>query len=530
MNRIKSFATPNPFQPMPRGSTAEALANRSALSVIAPQSPRPAELLAGVTIDNAGAYLSGFDLALHELLISRAYEEDRTMSASSYEIPIAECLRFLGPDVRQDAVRKSLDKMKTILLSFVGENGKAFRAVQMLTYWEAIMDAETLIGYQFPDPIRWLMRHMPTSYGYIELHALGKGSMRSKYSHMLYKRIALEVARRPWMEGADNRFTLSFTPDELATVVDFPKIKGAVPFGKLNERVISKVIDDFAGVRKFDTRITYNGGDLAPKKGAPVQTVDFTIKVHRDSHHTVHADTVPLQDAGRKIGAPDEPRFRINSVFWLRVPQKFKALGIGHRHAHAAWLVALQEALDADPLTPLYQKRRYRGQNLLSAISADGVEAAAWGFFSEEADEGSDICGSIHVEKKIGPAHAARLKRLSKKPSVKSGKRAVEKPKAVKAPDRPTFETCTHVDIEIDHAVSAADLDDYVHATISRETWNGDRKVRLRAYYRVPGTTVRQHFGFWISPADENELLSALSRLDKWMTDTPTYRIEDKDA
>ena len=510
-----------PFQPAPRGATAAALAKGASLAVIAPQSPRPAEMLSGVIIDSGDLDLTSFDLALHELLISRAYESDRSMSSESYDIPLEECLRFLGPDARRDDVHRSVAKMKKIELSFAGEDGRSFRGVQMLTTWEATLNSETSLGYQFPEPLRKLMRVMP-AYGYIELSALGRGGMRSKYSHLLYKHIALEVARHPWRAGEDNRFELSFSPEELADIVGFRPIKGTIPFGKLQERVVSKVASDFAGVRKFDVHITFDGLAV-PKKGRSVQRIEFSVRVHPDAHHTVRADTRRLRAMGYRVGAPDEPRFRINSVFWLRVPRTFKNLGIEQSLAHAAWLVALNEALEDKPLTPEYSKRRYRGENLLSAIDADGVEATAWGFFSEESELGRDLVGSGQAVRNRSSAEQARIKRMEAK--KKPAKAQFVSKTASSKGAYPTFETCTHIDLEIDGAAAKSELDD-IYAHLSNVVWSGGRKVRLRAYFYVPGTTVRNHFLFTVTPADQDELAMELQKVGNWLIDTPTYRIE----
>ncbi|QCL83378.1 hypothetical protein CFBP5875_01550 [Agrobacterium pusense] len=495
------------------------------MAVIAPQSPRPAEMLAGVVIDNGAVDLTGFDLALHELLISRAYENDRSMTATSYEIPLVECLRFLGPDARRDAVERSLGKMEQIKLSFAGEDGRSFRGVKMLTFWEATKDSEMLLGYQFPDPIRWLMRTMP-AYGYIELNALGRGSMRSKYSHLLYKRIALEVAKHPWKAGEDNRFELTFTPEQLAEVVGFPPVKGIIPFGKLQERVISKVVDDFAGVRKFDVRIFYDGMP-APKKGTTVGRIEFHVRVNPDSHHTVFANTAPFEKSGYRIGAPDEPRYRINSVFWLRVPRTFKTLGIDHSFAKHTWLVALKEALDNDPLTPACATRRYRGANLLSAIDADGVEAAAWNFFAEETELGRDLVGSQHVIRNRVSANTARKERMER---VKKPRVAAPSSAPVAQTEQPTFGTCTHIDLEIDPAATKNDLEDVIFQHLDNIAWNGSRRVEMRAYFNAPGERdVRQHYLFSVTPEDEDELSLELKRIDKWI-ESITYTIVEKKA
>lgn len=534
-----------PFQPANRGAVSAALETRKSLSIIAPQSPRPSEMLAGVSLSEGAADLTSTDLALHDLLITKAYETDRSMLATSYEIPMSECLRFLWADARTADVTASLRRMETVRLSFAGDQGRTFRDVQMLTSWTAITGDGISVGYQFPDPIRQLMRSMP-SYGYVELAAIGQGSMRSRYSQMLYKRLAHEVSQRPWREGGDNTFALEFTPAELAEVVGFnAPAKGF--FSKLQERVISKFASDFLNVRKFDLHITYDGL-AAPARGQGKTTslIQLHIKVHPDSHHTVRSDTRPLQAQGHRIGKPDVPRYRINSVFWLSVVKNFKSLGLTHFSAHWAWQVALDEAIEEAPLTPEYSKRRYRGKELLGAIDANGPEAAAWCFFSEESQLGSDICNSTHVAKKLSQAERNRIKRLvENKPKAKSKKKerplADAKPaavgKAVVATPkgheelRPTFENCTHIDLEIDPAASATDLDDIIYSHIDSIIWNGTRRIILRAYYDVPGQRdVRQHFRFIISPEDEDELLIELRKIGTWI-DTPTYRItEDKAA
>lgn len=83
------------FQPSSRGDISAALKNRKSLSIVAPQSPRPPEMLAGISVIQGAGQLTSSDLALHELLISKAYQTDSSMSSTSYEIPLAECLRFL---------------------------------------------------------------------------------------------------------------------------------------------------------------------------------------------------------------------------------------------------------------------------------------------------------------------------------------------------------------------------------------------------------------------------------------------------
>lgn len=524
------------FQPSSRGDLSMALKNRKSLAIVAPQSPRPPEMLAGISVVKGAEQLTSSDLALHELLISKAYETDISMSRSSYEIPLAECLRFLWSDAREADVRASLTRMERVRLSFAGEEGRSFRNVQMLTAWSAEKGAKIDIGYQFPDPIKWLMRTMP-SYGYVELAAIGHGAMRSRYSALLYKRLVHEVSLRRWREGSDNCFVLEFTPAELAALVGYIAPAGSF-FSKLQERVISKFERDFLGVRKFDLRITYDGlPSPARGQGRKTSLIQLHVKIHPDTHHMVRADDRTLRVWGDQAGKADIPRYRINSVFWLQVAQKFRSLSLTHHSAYWAWSVALDEALEGVPLTAGHGQRRYRGKNLLAAIDANGVEAAAWCFFAEEVEIGADLCNSPHVIQKLGQADKSRLERIAGKkrkpksrPAVEGKGAAAAAPRVVERPVEPSFETCTHIDLEIDHAASAADLDGFVYEPLSQLVWNGDHERRLRVYFRAPGTTARQHFGFKISPDDEGELLAALRKLDTWLTGPPIYRIEHEDA
>jgi len=529
------------FQPASRGDLSTALKSRKSLAIVAPQSPRPLEMLAGISVVKGADKLTSSDLALHELLISKAYEGDRSMSSTSYEIPLAACLRFLWSDARETDVIASLRRMEQVRLSFDGNEGRSFEGVQMLTSWTASRGTERAIGYQFPDPFHSLMRTMP-SYGYIELAAIGQGSMRSKYSQMLYKRLAHEVSLRKWGEGRDNTFTLEFTPAELADLVGFTAPTKSL-FSKLQERVISRLPMDFLGVRKFDLRIAYDGRP-APARGQGKSTsfIQLHVKIHPDTHHTVRSDTRPLQALGHQIGKPDCPRFRISSVFWLKVANTFKTLGLTHFTAHWTWLVALDEALEETPLTAGCEQRRYRGKELLAAIDANGAEAAAWCFFAEEAERGADLCNSLHMMKRLPQADRNRLKRIEEKnrTTERKTKRASDaKPGAnLEAPPanaavphqtHPTFEQCTHIDLEIDPAATTTDLDDVIYDHLDKIVWNGSRKKALRAYFQLPGSIgVRQHFEFMIAPEDEDELIFELQTIGDWLTGSPTYRIEDK--
>lgn len=321
-----------------------------------------------------------------------------------------------------------------------------------------------------------------------------------------------------------------------------------VPFG------LSR-IGSFVGIFKClacpdkDTGKDREGG-LAPCGfQSPQQPADFLAR----GQVYIVIDANPI--ARRSLGPPvldrdDKATVGIIAVIAIEssvsVVKKFKSLGLTHFSAYWAWQVALDEALEEAPLTPEYSKRRYRGKELLGAIDANGPEAAAWCFFAEESELGSDICNSTHVAKKLSQAERNRIKRLTKKePKSKETSpvaeaqpnAAVTSVTAAKAPAAiptdtvtPTFENCTHIDLEIDEAATLCDLDDVIYQHLASIAWNGSRRVEMRAYFNVPGQDVRQHYLFTVAPYDEDELIYELRKIDKWIAEPITYTIVEKAA
>src|SRR5690606_38384509 len=81
-------------RPRPGGDLAKALSSRQAMEVVAPESPRPSEMMEGVTV-NGEDVLTADDAALHELLISHAYAEDSSMPEVMHEIEMSAAIRYL---------------------------------------------------------------------------------------------------------------------------------------------------------------------------------------------------------------------------------------------------------------------------------------------------------------------------------------------------------------------------------------------------------------------------------------------------
>ncbi len=522
------------FRPRSRGDISAALTSSKALVAIAPQSPRPPEMLSGVSVDG-DVSLTSNDIAIHELLISKAYESDPEMRAPQYEIPMSECIRFCGADARQHDVVTALSKMEQIRLTFRGGDGRTYEGVQMLTAWRVLSETTSLVGYSFPEPIRALMRRMPR-YGYIELAAVGQGSMRSRYSQTLYKILADEVSQRPWSEDVDNTFTLSYSPEAFADLVGMPKPQSGL-LGTLRDRVMRHISDDFSGVKKFDLDVAYDGKPAPARgRGQSVQAIELTVKVHPDTYHVVRGKI--KADAG--IGAPDAPKYRIDSVFWVKVARKFEKLVLVNFMAHRAWLVVLKEALDDKALTPGYETRRYRGRRLLDAIDADGVKAAAWGFFAEEAELGAEVCGSKHVQRLLQDADRDRLKRFMKS---KKEKKAVGRPRSGMAENRISkltksapkttpdnvddgfvrFEEANVIVVDIDDAFNQHDVDNQIWGRVQAYDWTGDRKVRMHVKFRTTAG-VYDRFEVDIKPYDLAEFGNFMKTISEFTDGEATFR------
>jgi len=498
---------PTAFHPKTRGDLTEAFKSAEAMKDIAPQSPRPTEMLTGYTFElkdeeDETVDLTASDLAFREGLLSYAYDTDPTMTKGYYEIPMTACQRFLGPGVRPDAIIKSLKRLRKVFVNFTGPT-RSYRSVQMLSAWYSIEnDAEktVTIGYQFPLPVLEMMRYMPR-YGYIELNAIGGGNMRSKYSLALYNHLVHEVSQRPWKEGSDNTFTISMTPERLADIVGFPLIAGQVKFARLNERVIKQLAHDLFHVQKFKVTITFDG-EVAPKKGTTVKLIDFNVTVRVDDRRLTRPEF-----AKDRVGAPDEPRFQLNSVFYKQVSKKFKSLVLPAFAAHWVWIAALQEALDKSPLSKEFHVRDFRRERLLASIDNIGVEKTAWEFFAEEASKGADLSRSVHIDKNLRKVKVAQLDRYRKakasvavdEPKKPKVQKTVMSPQAVpevvpvvaaQAPkpgaEVVPFEQCTHVELTVKE-VSTTTFEMDVLNKVKNIVWFHGPRRTLRFRYLSGG-------------------------------------------
>jgi len=369
------------IQPETRGSISESISTRS-LTKIAPESPRPLEMLDAVEITSADI-LTADDAALHELLISAAYEADKDMASDFTSLPVATALKFLGDHARRDALKVSMRRLMSTTVSYGSKKTRRFENVPLLFSWLESNEKEDIIKYSLPEPIRILMREMP-AYAYLELAPISQ--MKSKYSVRLYRVLAAAAAREKWTPNGGNRVTVSATLEDLFQWTGFPADKdGSMSFGKFRQRVLNDLDKELATVRRFGLRIE----EIRKEgRGRPLDRVDFHLNLRAPSHHMTRATFEPGEHNKRHVGGVDAPEFRVNSNIWKKAEKTFwNERKFQHRVYYHAWLIALQEALDKDPISPGYTQREYRGHRLLNAIERLGADEAAFKFCAEEVTD-----------------------------------------------------------------------------------------------------------------------------------------------
>lgn len=390
---------PNLIQPATRGSITKAIST-SSLSKIAPESPRPLEMLDAVEITSADI-LTADDAALHELLISAAYEADKGMTNDLTSLPVSTALKFLGQHARRDALKVSMRRLMSTTVSYGNAKSRRFEDVPLVfSYLETTEEAD-IIRYSLPEPIRILMREMP-AYAYLELAPLSQ--MKSKYSVRLYRVFAAAAAREKWVPGGQNKVVVSGTLEDLYQWTGFALDKdGTMNFGKFRQRVLNDLASELSTVRRFGLRIE----EIRKEgRGRPLERVDFHLNLRAPSHHMTRATFEPGEHNERGVGGVDQPAYRVNSMIWMKAKKEFWSVQKrAHKLYFDAWLVALQEALDEAPVSPGYTQRLYRGHRLLAAIANLGADEAAFKFCAEEVAN-PDILEDNPVLLAVDPSEA----------------------------------------------------------------------------------------------------------------------------
>ena len=488
------------FTPGPRGGLQRALETPRGMQHVRPESPRPYEMLSGVSVKSlVGQELTALDQSLHEALVSHAHEDDPDMKRDCYTMPMKSAVRYLGEHARRDDVVGSLTKMRHTELDFVGGH-REYRDVPMLVSWQELGEDRDQIGYSFPEPLRQLMRRMPR-YAYIELAAVGCGSMSSKFSAPLYRHLAMAMNASGVKWGPvpeDNVVAVDMTVEELAGVVGW---SGKPVFTKLKDRVLTRIEKDFRNVRRFSVAWSAVAGEAQGRGRKPVVGIRFELTLNPPSI----SETRSVSAGGQRVGGVDRKSWRVNSHVWQRVANEFFEIVAGHKQAFDIWSLALQELESGEALSDGYETRTYRGESLREKLKTEGPDYAAWGFFEEEL-AAPDLVKRNDVSKLAKEAHAERLARAGVKPpkreTPKPGPRPapiVFKPSAPAAAPAPeqaplaedgpaTFQNCTSISIDLDEAVTTEHMESFVWQPLSEWCWNGDREINLWIrWYAKPG-------------------------------------------
>ncbi|NKJ77734.1 hypothetical protein [Rhizobium leguminosarum] len=498
------------FKPGNRGDIAKALAQPTALTVVAPESPRPLELLLGVTYDREST-LTSDDGVLHELLMTVALRDDAALEKETHAVPMRHILRLLGPEARRDAVKDSLSRLLKNTVSF-----GAFEQVPLLVSWLERGDTDELVHFTLPAPIKCALA-VKTDYAYIEIAALP--AMRSKFVARLYKALVAELksSGRAWIKGGDNRLTITATVDQVAEWVCFPREKdGIVRPGKLKERVLDVAAAQFRDVQAFALEVV---PVVARTRGNPITEVRFEITLNPPSHHQIRAiyDAVGI----KQFGGIDAPEFRVRQDIWLKASGHF-AVTFGPEFHHGVlfglWTACLQEMLDEKPLTEGYATRRYRGDRLRQEIARRGADEAAWQWAMEEA-ENPDLARLPKEERKevANLGEAARRERVW---GDNARSLTVTPPITVElAPQDPnpvSFEDCSEIWFSLDDTLSMQVVDDMVLEEIDRyPNWRGDQQKTIKVRWWIKGAYQDMDFKRWSPSADDIETLKI--RLNRYI-------------
>lgn len=494
------------FRPTTRGDITKALDKPTALTVIAPESPRPLELLLGVTYDREST-LTSDDATIHDLLMTVALHADASLQSETHAVPMRHILRYLGAEARRDAVKDSLSRLLKNTVSF-----GTYEQVPLLVSWIERRDAEDVVHFTLPPPIKDALTAQ-TEYAYIEISALP--AMRSKFVSRLYKALVAELKAtgRRWIKGGDNKVVVTASVEQVADWVCFPREKdGRIRGGKLKERVLDIAVAQFRDVQAFSLAI-----DAEPTKtrGNPILQVKFVLNLNPSSHH----QTRILFDAAgiSQFGGVDAPEFRVRQDIWLKASGHFVAefTDLSHGVLFGLWTACLREMLDEQPLSDGYAARRYRGDRLRQEIAKRGADAAAWAWAMEEADNPDLVLRSKAERKEIANlGEAGRRERVwgdNAKPV------AVQQPLAemepLVAPDAISFDAASEIWIDLDDTLSLRTIDDMVLEVVDRyRGWQGDGTKVIKVRWWIKGNLDFMEFKKPATAADIETIMNGIEK------------------
>ncbi|WP_279482304.1 hypothetical protein [Aureimonas sp. SK2] len=550
------------FPPAAGGSFKEAFKDHASFLRVSPTSPRPAEMLDHITV-SGGTALTAQDWAIHEILMSAAYDaatnpvipgDEAQIVGGEMQVRMGDLLVALGPNARRKNVLKSLRALRMTEISYGTPGGRTYANVPMLVGWhETEEDGEDFVVFMLPSPI-WRLLTSQRSYANLELRALA--GMATRYGIFLYRHLALRFARVTWNPDAPDH-EIELTPEDAARVIGFDE--SPVVMGRLTT-ALKRAVEDLAGKRggrdRSDAEEVARRGVrafaveyLEPRhrvgKGNPIAAYRLKVTTRAPELHRGRSNGVSAQ-LRQYVGAPDDPWLRVNSHVWA------KAATLAFKHKRAAmapwlfkaWLVALEEALVAAPVTPEYGRRMCRGGRLLRLIRAEGPDRAAYAFAVEEI-ENPDLLDLIEIvgtykagdiekaadaarRKRVAdwknPDRKQRMKPLPKGPTKEEREAAeAERKAAIVAERTARFEGANVV--ELDVRFGRAEDAKITAEGFKRYAWPGSRKVEIRLSYRA-GDNMRVVSAGW--HAATPEFLEGLvsTRSDDFSGYRPLYDAE----
>lgn len=350
----------------------------SRLERIAPETPRPVEMLEHVAVQGDD-HLTAGDLALHELLVAYAYQKsERRMDRLGYAMPTSYALRFLGDGARRKGLRESLSRLRSTTVSFGIAGGRRFEDVPLLAAWLESEGSTDEMRYVIPEPIQALMASQPR-YAYLELAALAK--MKSRYGIRLYRHLAFAMREAVWVKGLDNLHTVTVSVGDLRAWLGWD----GDHIGQLQLRGLKPALADLAHVRLF--ALASWEPIKGRRRGGGIDGWTISLRLNPPRAHDGRMQGVS-RSMRSVVGGIDAPRFRIRQDTWQRKGRFVLEHGFhgGFADAFHAWLVAIDEALTARPVTEGHATRGLRGQRLLDAIDRLGPEQAMSDFLAEEVE------------------------------------------------------------------------------------------------------------------------------------------------
>lgn len=519
------------YNPAPRGSVAKASASVEIFRSIAPQSPRPAEMLDTVTVKGDGM-LSARDLAIHEYLVAAAYEAayvaseqgtEREVVGQELEVPMKGVLAFLGTSARRAHVLKSVAALNRTSVSYSIPGGRTVTDVPLLVGWHESGAEADVVRFSLPSRVWWLLASQP-SYAYLELAALA--TMSSRYGIHLYRHLALRMSRTRW-DPMEPDTVLHYSPEEAAAAIGYDEAPMQV--GRLTT-ALKRAVSDLKEVRRF--RVEYAAPRRRAAKGAPISAFVLQIAMLPPQVETaklggIHKSAKPF------TGAPDVPDLRVNSHVWDKASELARQHGrrIAPNYISGAWFGSLHEAYGGGPTDRDAARKEYRGAVLLRAIRAHGPDRAAFAWFTEElkdpdllaeVDHSSELDRRFKYEAAGEKARRIRLRdykhgdrkqraaRLPKPTREQRFAKAVAKVEAGKAERLKRFADATVVELDVayDGINDARRMAD----DFTRRTWRGNRLIELRLSHLVRDDIVTEVIGRY--PASVDDLESVLSRPD----------------